>query len=55
MVHAKPATPESDALLAEEYRDKGLTAWLRKESRDSCPYDGLLKMWWLEGYDTLEA
>lgn len=45
------ATPETDVALAREYRTKGATAKKRGTLREACPYDGLIKRWWLEGWD----
>jgi hypothetical protein len=45
------ATQESDDKLRSIYRMKGKEAREDGVARDACPVDGLLKYWWVEGWD----
>ncbi len=44
------ATPKTDARLRKRFRTLGMKARELGVERDDCPYDGLLKVWWTEGW-----
>lgn len=46
------ATPETDLKLAIEYHKKGSDAYYDGVNREDCPFDGMIKVWWLEGWDS---
>lgn len=51
MIKAMIATPESDARLRKLFRRDGASARRAGVKREDCPVDGLIKQWWLEGWD----
>ena len=49
------ATPETDAKLRREFRQKGADAKKAGVKWEDCPYDGMIKLWWREGWDGMPA
>ena len=45
------ATAESDAKLRRKYWQEGADAKAAGVKREDCPVDGLIKGWWLAGWD----
>lgn len=51
MIRPAIATPKTDAKLRRRYRQQGADAKRAGLSRDICPFDGMIKTWWQEGWD----
>lgn len=49
------ATPETDAALCKRFRKLGNRARRNDAAREDCPYNGMIKFWWLEGWDGLHG
>ena len=45
------ATPENQRDLARRYRAEGRAARAAGKPRDDCQLNGLVRQWWLEGWD----
>ena len=52
-MEARPliATPQTDAILRKRYWKLGAKAQAEGVKREACPCNGMIKGWWLEGWD----
>lgn len=50
-IRALIATPHTDAVLRKRYWKLGAKAHADGVKREDCPCDGMIKGWWLEGWD----